>query len=332
LESLKAVVQKVIREGKHGPFVVATSDQLEGSVTFSLEPTVWLEQEQPEDGMFVFLGKIRQKRAGWRAKLARFWKPSDEQLQKIERSNAMEFLYPISRQFPFDEVCEKIVRELEKRNWQVPGIKIEFCEYGAMGRAYRAVQSLNGVDFQLYFSRIQRILPGGQWNDTAGVSRFTIPKKELHVYNDESGPLLRLYVGKNWARHREKFINGSKSNSKLQGRPKSYLLYEGKCICPENEGATFSSSLLIPILLGTKTNGLEELPHNHRGRRSPLLIHTNDLGREYDPERGKWNWLTWSRAPDESERFSTQEVFDEFGAWIENNVLALIMKCPLPNN
>jgi hypothetical protein len=66
LESVKAVVQKVIREGKHGPFAVATSDQLKGSVTFSLEPTVWQESDQPEEGMYVFLGNIRQKRAGWR--------------------------------------------------------------------------------------------------------------------------------------------------------------------------------------------------------------------------------------------------------------------------
>ena len=67
MDTIKAVVQKVIREGKHGPFAVATSDQLEGSVTFSLEPTVWTENEWPEEGMIVFLGKLRQKRAGWRA-------------------------------------------------------------------------------------------------------------------------------------------------------------------------------------------------------------------------------------------------------------------------
>ena len=85
MDAIKAVVQKVIREGKHGPFVVATSDQLKGSVTFSLEPTVWKESDQPEEGMFIFLGNIRQKRAGWRAKLARFWKPSDEQAVPIRR-------------------------------------------------------------------------------------------------------------------------------------------------------------------------------------------------------------------------------------------------------
>jgi len=38
MDHLKAVVQKIIPEGKHGPCAIATSQRLEGSVTFSLEP------------------------------------------------------------------------------------------------------------------------------------------------------------------------------------------------------------------------------------------------------------------------------------------------------
>jgi len=78
----KAIVQKVITEGPHGSYAVATSEELEGSVTFSLEQTVWHEEEYPEAGMYVLLGKLRQKRAGWRAKTGRFWKPSDEQRER----------------------------------------------------------------------------------------------------------------------------------------------------------------------------------------------------------------------------------------------------------
>jgi hypothetical protein len=76
---LKAIVQRIIRNGNHGSYVVATSEEVSGSVTFSLEPTVWQEEESPEEGMIVFLNKLRMKRAGWRAKEARFWKPCDEQ-------------------------------------------------------------------------------------------------------------------------------------------------------------------------------------------------------------------------------------------------------------
>lgn len=47
---------------------------------------MWEEDEWPEEGMMVFLGNLRQKRAGWRAKQGRFWKPSDEQTEKSEKN------------------------------------------------------------------------------------------------------------------------------------------------------------------------------------------------------------------------------------------------------
>jgi len=89
-EDIKAVVQKIIPEGDHGPFVVATSESIDGSITFSLEPTVWKEDEWPEQGMIVVLGKLRKKRSGWRAKEGRFLKPSDEQIENPERRKEME--------------------------------------------------------------------------------------------------------------------------------------------------------------------------------------------------------------------------------------------------
>lgn len=86
MEDCRAVVQKVITEGEHGPYAVATCDSLEGSITFSLEPTVWQEADWPEQGSVVILNKLRQKRAGWRAKLVRFSQPSNEQCSNSERS------------------------------------------------------------------------------------------------------------------------------------------------------------------------------------------------------------------------------------------------------
>ncbi len=315
MDTIKSVVQKVVREGKHGPFAVTTSDQIEGSVTFSLEPTVWQEEDWPEEGTMVFLGKLREKRAGWRAKLARFWKPSDEQKQQIERSKQMiEFLYPISRQFPFDEVCEKIVRELELRNWNVPGMTVEFHEYGSGEQKFRAVEHIKSLNFKLWFCRVQRLMPGGRYNDTAAVTEIVIPKKELHVYEDESGPSFYTYVGNNWAQDREKFMYGSKVNSKLNGEPRLYLKYKGVCCCGSTQ-ASFGKNI----------------PHTHPGRRSPILVHDNDLGREYEPqERGKWNWLEWQREPGEPKEFITAMVMYEFTKWLEQNVLAVIMSHPVP--
>ena len=63
MEEIKAVIQKVISEGDHGPFAVATSESIDGSITFSLELTVWQEDEWPEQGVIVVLGNLRKKRA-----------------------------------------------------------------------------------------------------------------------------------------------------------------------------------------------------------------------------------------------------------------------------
>lgn len=76
----QAVVQKIIPGGKHGPYAVASSDQL-GSVTFSLDSNVWQEDDWPDPGTCVVLSRIRKKRAGWRAQNGRFFQPFDEKNQ-----------------------------------------------------------------------------------------------------------------------------------------------------------------------------------------------------------------------------------------------------------
>jgi len=87
-QSVKAVVQKIVPEGNHGPYAVATAEGVEGSITFSLEPPIWDEPDWPKPGEFVLLHKFHQKRAGWRAMRARFFKPEDKQTAN-SRENAM---------------------------------------------------------------------------------------------------------------------------------------------------------------------------------------------------------------------------------------------------
>ena len=74
---VKAVVQKVIPNGRHGPYAVASTPQLKGSITFSLTKEVWQEKCLPECGITVMLEDLRQKSAGWRAMNARFFRPAD---------------------------------------------------------------------------------------------------------------------------------------------------------------------------------------------------------------------------------------------------------------
>lgn len=215
---------------------------------------------------------------------------------------SIEFLYPTVRQFPFDAVCEHIVRELEKRNWQVQGIKVEFDEYGSGEQKFRLARSIKGRDFRLRFGRIQCTMPGGAWNDVAAVSEILIPKKEIHVYNDESGPTFYLYVGNKWKKDRKRFMNSSKVASKLNGEPRIYLQYHGECRCGS-----------------TRQSWGKDLSHTHPNSRSPLLVHNNDLGRDYDPKGN------------EPKAFKTVRVLDEFRQYLINNVLNYIKTRPIPN-
>ena len=76
----RAIVDKIIVDGKHGSYAVARCKEL-GLITFSLDSRVWKEDDWPEGGTCVVLSKIRKKRLGWRAEVARFVMPCDEQQQ-----------------------------------------------------------------------------------------------------------------------------------------------------------------------------------------------------------------------------------------------------------
>ena len=133
-----------------------------------------------------------------------------------------KFLYPHSRQFPFDEVAEKIVRELQKRNFSVPGITVDFDFYGSGEAKYQHVYHVIGNDFKLSFMRVQRSLGNG-WNDVAALYEICIPKQILAVYNDESGPTYYLYVGEDWEKDKNWFMNSIKVNAKYRHETRKYL-------------------------------------------------------------------------------------------------------------
>ena len=227
------------------------------------------------------------------------------------------FLYPKARQFPFDEVCEQIVRALEERNWNVPGITVDFGVYGSGAEKYRTVRTIKGEDFKLWFCRVQARM--GKWNDTAAITEIIIPEKELHVYDDESGPTYIVYAGLDWESDKGWFFTSSKVNSKLRGEPRQYLKYKAGCNCSRTNGASFPAIGFLTAALTDDTQATARMHHTHSGQRSPLLIHDNDLDREYDPEEG------------EIQAYRTEDVFAEFTQWLQRNVLPRIEAQPIPS-
>ncbi len=145
-----------------------------------------------------------------------------------------EMLYPTSRQFPFDEITYKIVKALEMRNWEVPGITVEFFTYGLGEAKYKMVGKITGEDFRMFFHRKQRSL-GNDYNDIAGLSELAIPREYIRVYADDSAPTYCLYVGDNWEDNKDSFMNGSNMHAKLDKKPKTYLKYNSDSgqVCPK---------------------------------------------------------------------------------------------------
>lgn len=83
ITAIKARVQKIIEIGRHGvPFCVTMplekAEIVNGSVTFALRRPIWGEEDWPEPGISLVLGDLREKRDGWRAYKARYFRPEDK--------------------------------------------------------------------------------------------------------------------------------------------------------------------------------------------------------------------------------------------------------------
>lgn len=204
----------------------------------------------------------------------------------------MQFLYPKSRQFPFDEVCEQIVRALEARAWKVPGFTLEFREYGSGAQKLRYVSKiasdqtaldLGHHDVAIHFGRPQGLLPGGRWNDVAAVDQVQLAKRALHVYEDESGPTYHIYVGNAWEHDRATWW--TRPNAALNNAPRRCVTYKGA----------------YP---------------RYRGERPSQLVGCDDY-REYAP-RGR-----------EPRSFSTAEVMEEFRLYLRDVVLPAVEAPPV---
>jgi len=175
--------------------------------------------------------------------------------------SAVFFLYPKSRQYGFDEVAESIVRALEKRHFDVPGVEIKFHTYGRGEQMVRFVQEIKSGDLMMVFGRTQGHLPGGHFNDTAAISTIGIRGEQISLYEDFSGPSYYKYVGSDWEGDREWFFGSTCFvNSKLRKEPRRYLSYKGS-----------SSSTGRYTLAGV----LQE-----------FLVHDTDIDREYGLEEG----------------------------------------------
>lgn len=202
-----------------------------------------------------------------------------------------KFLYPHSRRFPFDEVSEKIVRAIEKRNWKVPGITVEFQTYGSGEAIFQYVKSIVGDNFKLEFGRSQASIKDFDgtviFNDAAALRTAYIPKQGLQISSVDSYDVSYfLYIGENWDKDKHQFMDSFNSfdenYAKKYNKPRTCLLYIGSYV----------------------------------NFKSTELIAESYCGRYCYPERN------------EPTRINLEQTFKTFVSWLEEYVLNYIISFP----
>lgn len=140
-------------------------------------------------------------------------------------------------QFPFDRVCSQVRRLAENRGFSVEGLDFDFKVFEGVNGfgSQRTLVNIWGDDFKIRYR-------GGEL-----VSEIIIPGKELHIYSDESGPVLYLYVGENWEYDKLVWMRSTKLHERMRNEPQTYLRYEPRSRM-ENQRA--ESLWVIEDLLG----------------------------------------------------------------------------------
>lgn len=93
------------------------------------------------------------------------------------------FLFPSSRKYPVDQMCERIVQELHARNFEVPGVSVMLTRPSWNNEKY--VSNIQGPNFEIDFEQ----------RDSANaidVTRIHIPGKQLRLHTNIKHIVLQL--------------------------------------------------------------------------------------------------------------------------------------------
>ena len=93
------------------------------------------------------------------------------------------FIFPGSRRYPVDEVCEEIVRALCKCRFRARGLKVEVMRPASENVAY--VTRIQGANFEIEFET-------REFDGTQAATRIHIPGRELRLGNCEQHIFLHV--------------------------------------------------------------------------------------------------------------------------------------------
>lgn len=151
----------------------------------------------------------------------------------------------------------RLLDELRRVGWDVPGLDVRVRTYGEDADLVRVVEEVSGETadgpFRLRFGLPQGTV--GKWNVTTGLGDVCVPPGiKAHFYSDNSGPSAELYRGKDWKADGARFARESHLHAKMDGKPKTYLLYSrerghGDVLSPVRDPREHAPSLRDPSRL-----------------------------------------------------------------------------------
>lgn len=177
-------------------------------------------------------------------------------------------------EYPFDETCNSIAERVVSPDWKAKNITTQ----GAFPHI------IMGPDFKLtYLTRHFKL---------SGVAELVTPLGRLNVFDDNSGPVFKRYVGGFWRRDRANFMSSMLWNAKLNNERRTFVIYEGS----NSSGGRVS---IFPGIFWAES----------RSTTRPYLVADDNIGRDYGPERF------------EPKVLNTQSVMKQFDKWLRDNVL-----------
>lgn len=187
----------------------------------------------------------------------------------------MPFVYPVAHPELFRDLPGRIVKALEERNWDVPGVVVKFRVHGTGDAKRRTVSSIRNGDLMMEFTV------------SGDLMRLVSGKQDLNIWWNAEGfssMSLAVYGGFDWETDREWFVSqSSKCHGERNGDPR-YLSYKGKCGCENLQDAIFTGLGSLRALWQGDGETLLYALHEHQGVVPPLLVFTdNHYGTEYLP-------------------------------------------------
>lgn len=220
---------------------------------------------------------------------------------------SIPFIPPAITDLSLDHVCGQIVRALEARAWNVPGVTVRFIIKGTGKMKVRRVSEIRTDECAIGFT------VDGE------VTRLAIPYQDLRVQWGKNGPTTRLFTfsGADWHAVSKAFLDDKfKTDPAYTQAP--YCTYEGQQLV---------KGMLPPRLERVGNDGARLLPSQHG-----YAV----LGRqrvEAELERWLYDHLLWHiLSTPEVPMALRDDVFDEKIPWPVPATLGPLFTCTTPED